>query len=126
LTELRKFGLLFTVVFALIAAYAWWKGSAYSLYFLGAAGFFLVTGLFFEPVLKPIHRYWMKFAHYLAWLNTRILLGLFYYLVITPVGVIMRLFGKDFIDEKIDRKTRSYWAIREKAETTKDRYERLF
>jgi hypothetical protein len=68
----------------------------------------------------------MKFAALLAWVNTRLILGLFFYLVLTPVGVILRLMGKDLLDEKIDRSASSYWIKRDQAITDRSRYERLF
>ena len=55
-----------------------------------------------------------------------LLLGLFFYLVMTPMGVIMRLGGKDFLHERIDRSAASYWIKREDKEFNRDRYRRLF
>lgn len=65
------------------------------------------------PVMKPFHIGWMKLAYFLGWFNTRLLLGIFFYLIITPTGLLMRLFGKDFLDEKIDKSAKSYWIKRD-------------
>ena len=126
MTEERKFGLLFAGVFTVISAYAWWKGSSLLVYVLAAAGLFLAASFLLEQVLKPIRIVWMRFAHLLGWVNTRILLGLFFYLVITPVGIVMRMFGKDLLERKIDRDSASYWTSREKEKIPQERYERLF
>lgn len=126
MTEVRKFGLLFSGVCALAAGYSFWKGSDLAGWFTGGAAFFMLTGLFFEPVLRPIHAAWMAFARALAWANTRLLLGVFFYLVLTPLGLVMRLFGKDFLDERIDRSSRSYWIPRKPEPLDKARCERLF
>jgi len=126
LTEVRKFGLLFGGMCALAAGYCFWRGNILAGWFTGSAVFFAVTGLFFEPVLRPIHTAWMAFARALAWVNTRLLLGVFFYMVLTPLGVVMRLLGKDFLDERIDRSSKSYWITREPAPLDKARCERLF
>lgn len=78
------------------------------------------------PVMKPIHIVWMTIAFVLGWVNTRLLLGLFFYLIITPIGVIMRAFGKDFLQEKIARSATTYWIKRETGPLERKRYENLF
>ncbi len=124
--EVRKFGLLFALICTLVAAYSWYKSGTVWPYFAGGAVFFLLTGLFVHPVLRPIYIGWMKFAFVLAWINTRILLGIFFYGIITPIGLLMRLFGKDLLDERIDRNATSYWRRRDPEPTDRSRYERLF
>jgi len=126
LTEVKKFGLLFGTICSGVALYVFLTGGDVWLWFVFAAAFFFFTGLFAQRVLRPIHAAWMRFAHALAWVNTRILLGLFFYLVMTPLGVIMRLAGKDFLDEKIDRSASTYWIKREEQPLDRTRYERLF
>lgn len=60
---------------------------------LGAA--LMLTGGVLPSVLRPIHRVWMRVGHLLGWINTRILLGIVFYGLVTPTGVIFRLLGKD-------------------------------
>jgi hypothetical protein len=91
-----------------------------------AASFFLLTGFFATPVLRPVYIGWMKFAFALAWVNTRIILGVSYYVVLTPIGLVMRLFGKDFLSERIDRSASTYWIKRAPQEFDPRRYEKLF
>jgi hypothetical protein len=125
-TEVRKFGILFAVVFGLIGLYMLYRGHGYWYYFPLMGLVFLGAGLAAYPLLRPIYLAWMKFAFVLGWINTRILLGLFFYLIITPVGVGMRLFGKDLLDEKIDKSKGSYWQRRDKVDFDRSGYERLF
>ena len=68
----------------------------------------------------------MKFAHALGWINTRLLLGLFFYLVLTPAALILRLLGKDLLHQQVDRSAPSYWIKREPVQLDPERYERLF
>lgn len=124
--EVRKFGVLFAVVSALLAAYLAWKGHSTWPWPLGTALFFLVTGFFVQPLLRPLYVGWMKFAFVLGWINTRLILGVFFYLLLTPLGIVMRLFGRDALHRKFDRTAATYWVKREPAEFKRESYERLF
>lgn len=126
MTEVRKFGLLFGLLGAIAGAYLVWKGNALWPWAFAAGAAFALSGLFAPDVLRPVYAGWMKLAFVLAWVNTRVLLGLFFYLVMTPIGVLLRLFGKDLLDEGIDRSAKSYWVRRETAPFDTERYQRLF
>jgi hypothetical protein len=124
--EVRKFGLLFCVVCLIAGALMAWKGRQYAWVAFGLSGVFLVLGLFLQGVLAPFYRLWMRFAALLAWLNTRVLLTVVYFVAITPVGVAMRMFGKDILKEKYDRSAQSYWVRHDTAPKDKSGYEHLF
>ncbi|MFH1862747.1 MAG: SxtJ family membrane protein [bacterium] len=94
------------------------------LWIIGAL--FLLLGLFFPMVLKPIFWLWMKFAAGLGWLNTRIILALAYFLMFTPIGLVTRLFGVDLIKQRWDRKAESYWVRREDKTLDRTRYENQY
>ncbi len=124
--EVRKFGLLFSLIFALIGGYVYYVSGEISSWLAGGSLLFLALGLFFYPLLKPVYVWWMKFAMVLAWINTRIILGIAFYLIVTPMGLVMRLFGKDLLDQRIDRSAQTYWKEREDVPFDRTRYERLF
>ncbi len=86
----------------------------------------LILAFFFQSLMKPVYIVFMKVAHILGWINTRILLGIIYYIIITPIGVIMKVFGKDLLDKRIKPDKGSYWVKREKIEFDKSRYEKQF
>ncbi len=98
----------------------WWK------VFLIAGIVISVLSRAAYPVMKPFHVAWMTFAHLLAWLNTRILLGVFFYLIVTPTGLLMRVFGKDLLDEKIDKSAQSYWKKRDRKAFNPKHADRMF
>lgn len=85
----------------------WWK------VFLPAGVLIYGLSRFAYPIMKPFHTAWMKFAFILGWFWTRIFLGIFYYFIITPTGLLMRLLGKDLLDEKLDKSAKSYWHKRD-------------
>ena len=124
--ELRKFGLMFSVLCVAAGAYSLYRGGHAWPWLAGGAVFFLATGLFIHPVLRPVYIGWMKFAHVLGWINTRLLLGIFFYLILTPAGFLMRLLGKDPMDRRLDRAARSYWILRKQEPFDPKRYEQVF
>ena len=124
--NVRKFGILFAVLGAAFAGYLVFRGNPHWFFALAAGLVFLLAGLLAYPVLKPVYIGWMAFASVLAWINTRILLGLFFYLILTPIGLLMRVAKKDRLGERFDRTEKSYWIRREHEEFDRTRYERLF
>lgn len=124
--EVRNFGLLFSGIFMLLLIYFLYREGELSEWLLAASGVFLVSGLFLYPFLRPVYILWMKFAQVLAWINTRVILGIAYYLILTPIGLLLRLFGKDLIGLKIDRNALSYWKKRGEVPFDAQRCERLF
>lgn len=82
-------------------------------WFVGAGLVLFILSRVAYPIMKPIHIGWMTLAFALGWFNTRLLLGIFFYLVLTPIGVLMRLFGKDLLDQRIDKNAPSYWKKRD-------------
>ena len=77
-------------------------------------------------LLKPVYIFWMRLAFALGWVNTRIILAVMFYLVLTPIGLTMRLFGKDLLDRKIEKAKESYWIARDKKDFSPADYERQF
>ena len=72
-------------------------------------GFLVLSGLLMPKTLVPVYKIWMGLATVLGWINTRILLGLIFYLIFTPIGLVMRLSGRDSLTQRIDRAANSYW-----------------
>jgi predicted anti-sigma-YlaC factor YlaD len=107
--ELRKFGLTMAVAFAVFGGLFLWRAKPVWPYFFGIAGFFLIFGLLFPNLLAPIEWAWMKMAHLLGQVMTRLILTLTFYLVITPLGLIMKLSGKDPLHRQFDRSASTYW-----------------
>ena len=92
--EGRKFGLTLAAAFGVLAAITWWRGREYAPIVLGAvAGLFLLDGVLVPTRLGPVQRGWMGMAHAISKVTTPIFMGVVYFLVITPVGLLRRLFG---------------------------------
>jgi hypothetical protein len=109
----RFFGLTFFVVFLIIALWPLLKHGPIRLPLLGIALGFLAVSLIAPPLLGPLNRLWLKFGALLHSITSPIILGIMFYLVILPIGLIMRLLGKDLLRLGFDRTSSSYWIRRE-------------
>jgi len=125
--EMKKFAITMAVALGLLATLVFFLGShpERAFWLWGTGVLFLLLGFLAPAFLKPVHRSWMGLALVLGYFMSRILLTLLFFFVITPIGLIMRLLGKDILDEKIESDRDSYWIRREKNEKP-DRYEKLY
>ncbi|HTN44647.1 MAG TPA: SxtJ family membrane protein [Nitrospiria bacterium] len=123
----RNFGLILALLLALLGCVKIYKGQM-AVSFLALFFSFLaaVSALFFQPVIRPIYIGAMKISIILGWINTRVLLILIYFLLLSPLCVVLRIFGRNSLDEKIEPHKESYWIRREKVPFDKKSYERQF
>ncbi len=123
--ELRDFGLvtglIVVLLFGLFLPYVWKHDipdipdfSAFPKWPWILAGILGTMGLLVPLALKPIYKGWMTFGGILGFINTRIILGILFFLVFLPFGVVMRLFGKDPMSRKLDADADTYRVISEK------------
>ena len=71
--------------------------------------FFLVLGLFNSKILTPLNKLWFKFGLFLGKIISPIIMGIIFFVVVTPIGLVMRLLGKDVLNLKLNKKKTSYW-----------------
>jgi hypothetical protein len=125
--ELRKFGYLMAGALTAFGALSLFLGRRNaSLFLFSGAGLFLLCGLAFPAALGRIYTAWMGLAHLLAWINTRVILSIFFYLVITPMSLGMKLARRDALKRRIDRSCPSYWSARGAMKPAKQSYEHLY
>ena len=104
----RSFGIVFFVVFLLIAIYPLLKGSDLRFWSLIISFIFLVLGLTKSNLLTPLNKLWFKFGLFLGKIISPLIMGFIFFAVVTPIGIIMRLLGKDLLNLKYNKK-KSYW-----------------
>lgn len=109
----RTFGLVFAAVFALIAILPMLHGRAPHVWALVIGMAFLATALTRPALLHPLNRLWFRFGILLHRLVTPVVLGVLFYLVLTPTAAVMRVFGKDPLQRRFDPEAESYWIRRE-------------
>jgi hypothetical protein len=124
--ELRKFGLMVGGVFAALGLLFLWRQKYFYPWLLWPGAGLFVAGAILPRALKWIYIAWMSMAFVLGFVMAHVILTLFFFLIITPIGLIARLFGQDFLKLKLDRKAKSYWIPREKHVKSPSSYERQF
>jgi len=111
--DLRKFGLAVGGVFLLLGLWFLFRKKPIWPYLLTPGAALMVFGLVAPKALRVIYLGWMAMAFALGLIVSTLLLTLFFYLVITPVSLLARLFGKDFLSLRLDRPAATYWLRRE-------------
>ncbi|HTO93501.1 MAG TPA: SxtJ family membrane protein [Bacteroidota bacterium] len=124
--NVRNFGLLFGGICLGLALYSWIRGGASYPWWVAAGIVFALSGLLAAPLLRPLYTAWMLLAFALGWINTRVLLGIFFYIVLTPISLILRWTGKDLLDQRIERGKPTYWKKRNRRPVEPARLERMF
>jgi hypothetical protein len=122
----RNFGLTVGIAFGVLAGLLFWRDKAHYVYFAVISAVFLGLGLLVPIVLRPVEKVWMTVAGAMGWFMTRVLLTIMFFTVFTPIGLIARLFGKDFLSLRTDESVTSYWIYREARDLTKEDYEKQF
>ena len=124
--DLRNFGITLGIIFLIISGFLLYKEKESFQLFIYVASLFIGLGLIFPIVLKPIYLVWMIFSVILGWFMTRLVLSLLFYFVITPIGISLRLFDKDFLDLKKKETGGSYWNMRDSKIEKSQNYEKQF
>ncbi len=124
--ELRQFGITIGIVLGLLGAWLLWRDRDGGYFSLIIATLFLALGLILPNLLKPLQKLWMTLAALLGWLMTRIILIILFYLVVTPIGLLAKICGKDFLNRKFSKTAQSYWIPRKAATSDKKIYENQF
>lgn len=111
--ELRQFGLLVGGVFSVIGSWpVVFRSEPPRLWAMILGSLLIVLGGLLPQSLKQVHSGWMKIGHVLGAINTKIILGIIYYLLITPMGLVMRLMGKDSMHRTLAKETTTYRVVR--------------
>jgi len=112
----RSFGLVMAGACGVIAGLGFWSGTSRWPYWLAAAVLFATAALLWPAILAPLNRIWFRFGRLLHRIVNPLVMGLLFFVVITPFGLVMRLFGKRPLALKFDRDAPSYWLARDARE----------
>lgn len=124
--NLKKFGITMGIAFMVITLLVLIRHRHSILPTSIISAIFFIVAFTMSNMLKPIYIIWMRLAFILAWVNTRLILFIVFYLVLTPIGLVMKLFGADLLERKIDKNKDTYWIKKEKKEFSRLDYERQF
>ena len=104
----RSFGIVFFIVFLLVALYPFTYGGEIRIWSVITSLIFLVLGLLNSKFLTPLNRLWFRFGIFLGKIISPLIMAIIFFLVVTPIGFIMRLLGKDVLNLRYN-KNKSYW-----------------
>ena len=108
----KGFGLLFFIVFLLIGLWPLIKGDSPRILFFPIALVFLILGIVNAKILTPLNRLWIKFGEILGKIIAPIVMALVYFVILTPLSVLIRISGKDLLKVKFSNKVNTYWIKR--------------
>jgi predicted membrane protein len=113
----RNFGIVFFILFALIGLWPLFNSQNPRYWSLIISFIFLILGLLNSRILNPLNYIWYKFGLFLGSIVSPIIMGLIFFLVVTPIGIIMRILKKDILNLKKNNKD-TYWIKRKESKTS--------
>ncbi len=105
----KNFGVVFFVVFLIIGLWPLFTKSEVRYWSLFISIVFLILGLFNSKILTPLNKIWFKFGMFLGKIISPLILGILFFLVVTPIGFAMRILRKDILNLRYDKNIKSYW-----------------
>jgi len=123
---LKKFSVTMFFALCIISAILLLKHKSIFIWFYSSGAAFFLLGALNADLLKPLYIIWMRLALVLSYINTRLILIIVFYLIFTPIGLVMKLFKIDLLDRKIEGNRQSYWKKKEGTEFRPFNYERRF
>ena len=117
----RSFGILFFLVFLGFGLWPLTKEISPNIYLIIISVIFLILGLLNSKLLSPLNNLWIKFGEILGKVIAPIVMAVVYFLILTPISLLVRLFGKDLIGMKFSNNIKSYWIKRKKHLGTMDK-----
>ena len=123
--DIKSFGITIGIILLVLSGLLMYHGKEFYQTIAILASAFIGLGLILPILLKPIYFMWMVFAAILGWIMTRVILSLVFYLIITPIGLITRIIGEDFLAFK-KKNLDSYWNHRDSSIELNQDYEKQF
>ena len=117
----RSFGILFFLVFLGFGLWPLTKELSPNIYLIIISVVFLVLGLLNSKLLSPLNEIWIKFGEILGRVIAPLIMALVYFLILTPISLLVRAFGKDLLGLKYSKQQNSYWIKRKKEISTMDK-----
>jgi len=110
----KSFGIVFFIVFLIIGLYPLINQEEFRVWAIFISLIFLILGLINSNLLTPLNKAWIKFGILLGNIISPLVLGIIFFLIVLPTGLLMRLLKKNFLGLKFDKNLKSYWINKEK------------
>ena len=123
--DLKNFGFTIGFILLIIGVFLFVREKDSFIYFFSIGLIFIGLGIINPIVLKPAYKIWMTFAVIIGWVMTRVILSFVFYLIITPIGLLTKLLGEDFLALRRGESD-SYWNYRDSSKELNQDYEKQF
>ena len=123
--DLKSFGVTIGSILLIIASFLLYKEKGSHVQFFSIGLVFIGSSITVPIILKPVYKFWMFFAVIIGWIMTRLILSVLFFSIITLIGTLTRLLGKDFLNLK-SKNQDSYWNIRDREHELNQDYEKQF
>lgn len=124
--DIRNFGLFLAVLMGILGGISFYRHSGAWPYLWGVGAYALITCLLIKPALRPVFKGAMWLGMKLNWVMTRVILTIFFFTLLTPLGILMRIFRADLLKRKFDPKAPTYWQPPKRPDFKPEYSERLF
>ena len=125
-SDIRNFGITLGIILLLISGFLFWKEKESYQIFSGIGITLSLIAIAIPSVLKPVYWMWMIFGIILGRIMTHVILSFLFYVIISPIGLTLRLFGKQFLELRWDKSKGSYWNYRTIKHLKMEDYEKQF
>ena len=110
----KSFGFVFFIIFLVVALWPLLNDGNIRIWSVILSLVFLILGFLNSKILTPLNKLWIRFGILLGTIVSPLVMGIVYFGVVTPIGILMRLLGKDILNLKIDKKKNTYWLVKGK------------
>ena len=110
----KSFGILFFVVFLGLGLWPLTNDNSPNIYLIIISIIFFILGLLNSKLLSPLNSFWIKFGELLGKIIAPVVMAIIYFFILTPISLIVRLFGKDLLSLKFSKQIKTYWIKRKK------------
>ncbi|MFH1406922.1 MAG: SxtJ family membrane protein [Candidatus Omnitrophota bacterium] len=125
--KLRQFGLTLGIILIAFGVVHFLRQRvSLAVWFFAVGSAILALVLFAPKWLGPLYFVFTKVTRAIGWVNSYVILSLIYYVILTPIALIMRIFGKDSLERKIDKKINSYWVKKSTGKASKETLKRQY
>jgi len=108
----KSFGIVFSIVFLIISLYPILENKPLQIWALVISVVFFIASFLAPQILKPMNKIWFRVGIMMGSVVSPIIMAVVFFIVILPIGLLMRILQKDFLNRKIDKKANSYWINR--------------
>jgi len=123
--ELRKFGFSFGLALNILGCLMFYRHKGHFIWFTLTGSVVFISALISPKILGPLKRLLDRLIFFIGWLVSAISLLMVFYLIFTPTAILMKIFSRDLLNQRIDKKASTYWIERKQRPFSRESYERM-